>query len=472
MRYSKYFRVSLLVSLALPCLHSYSQEKPILSVQSFEYIWQKASTEMNVKGQVIIADENSIKHGIEKSFVKAISQRWDITVPDLSLSVKPLSLFSFSYEPKFNTKLKEKQPGTWYLFLQIFDAGNSFYYNPDGAIVTELKIKCKIVNVNDSVILNRNLRVRINKQKIPSDQVALKRLPGYPSSFPNVFDSIAAWLFQQEDITEKAISVMPACVFTETTFNLSPIAQLEFERADHQINYPGEPQFAFNMPGPTYVKTKKSNNTGGNIANGTISLLTGVPTNKKKTFEYNADFPFEAQDSSTYHCVIHFAEVQAGTIEREKEKDANGSTSYSLHSTGYDGAWRKVEPVFEDFITLGSDTLATFNIRYSPDKEYKSYTRFWNGRDSNTIADLPGKWTNDNSIENVLLAGTIGGIPFTMQSRNELTEKQFYINDKLVLVTYGADAPVRELLFQPISELQLKLFTILSSIPYSYFNTM
>ena len=64
------------------------------------------------------------------------------------------------------------------------------------------------------------------------------------------------------------------------------------------------------------------------------------------------------------------------------------------------------------------------------------------------------------------------GVAFHMQSSKELTEKRFYFNDKPAMITYGSDAPIRAILFQPLSEQQIKLFTILSSIPYSYFNTL
>jgi hypothetical protein len=75
--------------------NSVNCQPPVVSVQSFEYIWQKASTAINVKGQLILAAEDSIKHSIEKSFTRAIQQRWNIETPELTLTVKPGRFFLF-----------------------------------------------------------------------------------------------------------------------------------------------------------------------------------------------------------------------------------------------------------------------------------------------------------------------------------------------------------------------------------------
>lgn len=66
-----------------------------------------------------------------------------------------------------------------------------------------------------------------------------------------------------------------------------------------------------------------------------------------------------------------------------------------------------------------------------------------------------------------MLRKQIEGIPLIMQSRKDFTEKYFYFKDKLVLVIFGMDAPQRTLLFQPLSEQQIKRFTILSSMLYN-----
>jgi hypothetical protein len=76
----------------------------LISVQSFEYVWEKATAQNDENTPIIIPEQDEVKHSIEKSFAQAIKQRWNADVPTIKLSVKPLSLFSFTGSPKFNTK--------------------------------------------------------------------------------------------------------------------------------------------------------------------------------------------------------------------------------------------------------------------------------------------------------------------------------------------------------------------------------
>jgi hypothetical protein len=245
---------------------------------------------------------------------------------------------------------------------------------------------------------------------------------------------------------------------------------LNFKSENHYINHLSEPHFSFHSAGPTYKKTKSHKNTGGNIASGAITLFTGLHLNKKKWHEYNADFPFELSDSNAYHCIIHYAEAE--TAEREREKIKNeGSTVYSVNSGEYSLAERGIDSSFVNAITFDNDTLATFQITYTNhSREQNNYTKFWDGSDSSTIMDLPKKWLNSKMKDDVMLTGQIESVPFKMESINETRTKQFYINNELAIIIYGETAPVKALQYKSLSEQQLKLFAILSSIPYSYFS--
>jgi hypothetical protein len=57
-----------------------------------------------------------------------------------------------------------------------------------------------------------------------------------------------------------------------------------------------------------------------------------------------------------------------------------------------------------------------------------------------------------------------------MRTSVERTVKEFSINQQTVLVIYGADIPSTGVLLHPVSKSDLVLFTILASLPYSYFN--
>jgi hypothetical protein len=452
----------------LTSFYSNSQQ-PVLSVQRFEYICQPNTDVIFEK--IVFASYDTIKKKIERSFAKAIQQRWNVTMPETRLSVKPMPLFSWSGVPRFNTKLKDKQPGVWYLFLQILDRSGSPFDDTDSSETAELELKCKLINgSNDSVILDRDLFVTIYKTILPKDQVILTKLLAYPADFINAFDSIATWLFQPEYEIRKSLWLKPACVFIDAKIPAEPIKQLQFKSNNEQIELLTEPGLLFQTQGPEYKKTDVHHNTGGNIATGAVSIFTGVNLNKAKVNEYAADFAFEEKDS-TYHCTINYAERVVAERRREKVKDSDGGTSYSLSSKSYMLDARRVIPGYSNAITLNNDTLAVFEINYKTNaKERYNYTRFWNGTDSATITILPNEWNNKTEDDNVTITGKIEDSSFIMKTANETMRKEFYINDKLVMIVYGKKYPSKALLFQPLSARQLKAFTILSALPYSYFN--
>ena len=188
----KFLHPSLTVFVAILFLNANSQQ-PVLVVQNFDYIWQRdfaAMSEYNLP-RIVIATTDTAKHLITNSFTKAIQQRWNAQFPDLSLSVKPLAYLSNT--PKFKTKLKDKQPGKWYMFLQVYDEGNPYSYID--SIATILQLNCRIINgTNDSTVFDNTLTVTIYRQQASPDDVVLTRLAAYPAYFTAAFDSIATWL--------------------------------------------------------------------------------------------------------------------------------------------------------------------------------------------------------------------------------------------------------------------------------------
>jgi len=229
--------------------------------------------------------------------------------------------------------------------------------------------------------------------------------------------------------------------------------------------------FSFHTPGPTYAKTKSIRNTGGNLATGAITLFSGLHINKERVFEYNADFPFETKDSTAYHCVIHYAEHESAEREREKTTNSDGSKVYSMSSGSYNTNERRIDSSFLQVITLGIDTLAAFHIMFKPDENKRAiYTRFWDGNDSTTISTLPQEWINNKTTDKAMLSGKISDELFLMITSNEITAKEFFINGQPAMIMYGKTAPAKALLFQPLSAQQVKLFTILSAVPYAYSN--
>jgi hypothetical protein len=459
--------ITISFSLAAALQQSNAQQ-PVISVQSFEYI--KDDNPDGGKHWLSIPEAGYIKDSIRKSFSAAIYRRWNIAMPEIPLSIKPLGLFSL--EPKFNAKLKDKQPGTWYMFFQLYCKDNpaSFFDDYSDNLTAMFRLKCRIINGdNDSLILDRDLTIRLYTQPAPAGQVVLTKLPAYPAGFANAFDSIATWLFDTIAENDKTIRLRPACVFSEPGFNSDPLAQLEFISDYKSIQLVNQPSFSFMTPGPDYRVTKNKKNIGGNTATGALSLFTGVKFSKAKLKEYSADFPFET-GADTFHCIINYAEVESADRERIKEGGTDGYDYYHLESGEYSFANRRTDSGFINAIKHGDDTIATFKLAYLPKNQRSLYKQLWDGIDSSTIISLPKEWNNNREDYNVLLKGTIREDSFTMQSANERNIKNFFVNGQLALIVYGRKLPAKALLFKQLSQEQLKLFTMLSSLPYGYFN--
>lgn len=435
-------------------------QQPVIEVKSFEYTWNS-----DAASRVILALDDSVKLCIKNSFAKAIKERWNLTLPEVSFSTKRLSFLAST--PKFKTQLKDRMPGKWYLFLQVFE--NTItpgYLLEEDAISTVFELKCRIVSsANDSVIIDRALIVNIHDEPSPPDQVQLKRLPAFPASFVKSFDTIATWLFLQEPVSQKSLKLKPAYIFQPTILIDKPLNKSLFQKDLLGIHHLTAPEFSFQASAPKVEKTGIKRNVGGRSIGGAFTLLTGVSSSKTKSYEYKADYPFRDNDS-TYHCFIGYTEYEMASRERVRNSDG----SVSMQSTDYKFFGRYTNPHSLHFITLGADTLATFNLTNIIEAaSLTSYNQMWDGRDSTTIVRLPPDCNNKVPERDLVISGKMGGISFNMKTLKGKRIKDFYINDQLVATILGQNEPVNAYIFQPISTRQLKLFTILSSLPFSYF---
>ncbi|MEP7106757.1 MAG: hypothetical protein ABI760_02220 [Ferruginibacter sp.] len=446
-------------------------QQPVLEVKSLEYIWQKDFVAMTASAtpRAIIPLDDSAKFLIKNCFARAIQDRWNIVMPEASLSVRPLSMLANA--PKFKTRIKDNEPGKWYLFLQVYDKGKfPDFFSDEDSLSTTLELRCRIVSGNnDSVIIDRVLMVNIYKEMPPPDQVALTRLPAYPASFVGAFDSIAGWLFQPEPISQKSLRLRTACVFQETGTGDKLTTQLSFKTDNENIQQLIAPAFSFRTPGPKYERIDAKRNRGGNVASGALTLFTGIQSNKSRSFVYKADFPFEEGDS-IFHCLIGYVEKETAEQERVSVNDI-GTKSSSVKSTYYKLLARYPDSAFSNSVTLAGDTLIKFSIRYENESVARTtYSRMWDGIDSATITPLPPAWNNKEEETNVALLGKINGKFFAMRTSKETRIKEFFVNDQLEAVIQGKNKPIRAFVLPSISTLQLKLFTILSSLNYAYFN--
>lgn len=446
-------------------LHGIAQQQPVLVLQSFEYI----RDDDYAKGKYWLdaADAGWIRDSIRKDFAAAIYRRWGLTMPEADLSTKPIGIFGGRL--KFNTKLKDKTPNTWYMFLQVFSQNIRYhsFYNTTPDLVVTLQFKCRIINSdNDSLVLDRNLTVDILTEPVPPGEVVLTKLPVNPIQFIQAFDSISSWLFDpvfEESL--RSLTLKPACALSEPTINDQQLTQLEFASTDTSIYMTTQPFITLKNPGPSYGKLTKKKNFGGNTATAAATLITGVGLNKSKVNDYNADFPF-IENSDSLHCILNYWERKVAY----RERTSDGFGGNSLQSGEYVVDQRSTDSTYINVITLNADTIGNFTITYFASNERQNYTRLWDGADSTTIMPIPQDWNNSSGTPNVLVKGTIEGTDFIMRSSRECTIKNFFVNNNIALSLYGKLLPVKALQFQQLSAMQIKLFTILSALPYSYFN--
>jgi hypothetical protein len=460
-------RVFFFFILTIIVCSSISSQEPILIVKEFEYIWEKEYGSASPGGQkrVILAEVDSIRNKISESFAHAFQRRWNMSLPAFSISVKPLGFFS--NEPKFNTRLKDKNNNTWYLFLQLFDK-RSNVFSEDEKLSGYLTAKCKLVNGDDEkAIHEKNLVIAFYKEETPPDQLTLFNLPGYPPSYIRAFDSIAQWLFQAEPVINKSVKLEAACIFDEAKAMGEVVQTLSFETNGESIKYTGPTPFSFKTEMPVIKRVDARRNRGGNIAGGALTVLTGISTNKSRQYDYEADFSFTGDDTA-YHCIINYTERETGSRERVKDESSN---SYSFNSSGYGLQDRFIDTSSLNFIRLGNDTIAVFTVQYEKIKDpYSTYSKMWNGKDSSSVLGMTENWNNKGVLENIVIKGQMNDVPFKFKCVKDKKVKLLYIADKAVAMIYGKNFPLSGAAYQPVTERQLKIFTILSYLPYTNFN--
>lgn len=460
-------RVLILLILIVIIIPSIKSQETVLIVKEFEYIWEREFASGSPAGgkRVILAEIDSIKDKISKSFADAFQERWNITVPAFAMSVRPLGILS--NEPKFNTRIKDKTNGNWYLFLQVFDKRTNFS-SEDGGPSAYITVKCKLIDGNDEkTIHEKNITVQFYKEATPAGQIAISGLPGYPASYVKAFDSLAQWVFRDEAIINKSVTLEAACLFDESKTDANAIQSLPFESNNETITYTGISPFSFKTSPPRVKRADVRRNRGGNIASGTLTVLTGISTNKSRQYDYEADFSYAEADTA-YHCIINYTEYETGSRERVKDESSN---SYSFNSSEYGLHDRFIDTSAVNFIRLGNDTIAAFTVQYEKSKDsYSKYSKIWNGKDSASVLPMAENWMNKTSYENVIINGRLESSPFTFKCIKDKKVKQLFIDDKLIAVIYGKNTPSSGFAIQPVSGKQLRIFTILSSLPYNHFN--
>ncbi len=452
--------------LVLLCQPAYSQERK-LEIKRFEYSW----THPPGTARAIILQEAAYQKQVAAFLAKALAAHYNVEVSTPELSVKKLNAFALA--PRFRTELKELQSGTLYAFVQFFEqfAVQSGFNDGNPELFSKMEVKCRVLDGADgSVILNRDITFSLLRERAPAGQVLLEQMCSTPEAYVSAFDSMTARMLDTSDIASRDLIVPAACVFTGKWLPDSSLAQLEFVSSRTSIRHMGEPPFSLYPTQHRFIKTKERRNRGGNIASGAVSLVTGVGFNKSKSADYEAVFPF-AEAGDSFQCVIHYRERVTAERSIETTRDSDGSKWRSVDAVSdYGYAERNVNREEYQYIVLKADTLARFTLEYTPfPREHLQYSQYWNGTDTATRGPLPQKWNNHSEDVSLTVWGKLRDIPFRMQTSSELQVKHFYMEEQLVLVMVGKDFPVRALQYRSLTPEQLKAFTMLASLPYSYF---
>ena len=142
---------------------------------------------------------------------------------------------------------------------------------------------------------------------------------------------------------------------------------------------------------------------------------------------------------------------------------------YSLNSGEYTVTGRRTPPEFVQAIVQGLDTLCKFSLIYSR-VENDKHERYWDGSDSSSILPLPDAWDKTSKGVAVTIRGTLFGDSIVMKTTTASAVKEFYINNEPVVFLYGRDYPSRAVFLKHITTAQLRIFTMLSTNNYEYFN--
>jgi hypothetical protein len=441
-------------------------QQPAIVVESFEYVWPKHQSAYT--GRVNLLSDNDIQQAVELSFKNAIQKKWNVGPSGLKLTSKPLPLLLRT--PKFNTKLKSKQAGTWYLFLQVIDDPTTLYSNGSGGFGTRLQGRCKMMDQKDSVVLERNVSIILNIENSPATEIQLTKLLAHPQHVIKAFEVLAGWLFSSDDPKQNELWLKPAVAYTEKQLPSEPISTLQYNSSNSTLCLV-QPTFCIRLLPKSTEKMGSKNKVAGNAAGSVLTALTGIGTTKVKTYKYEADFPFRMDDSIVYHCKIPFSETITAEREREVTRNSDGSKSYSTTTSSDQLSGRQIDSVSDCLVIRQGDTIARFKINYLRGlNDSNTYNKMWDGSDTATIVPLKEEWKNPTRQDEVLLQIRTSSDSIYMKSSIEQTVKEFSVNQKTVLVVYGADVPVRGSMLHPVSKANLELFTLLASLPYNYFN--
>lgn len=185
--------------------------------------------------------------------------------------------------PKFKTKLKDKDPRKWYIFLQIYDIKRLGFIETETRQTATWEINFRIISGrNDSIVANKQFAIDFYRTPAPSGQLTVTRLPGYPDEYYNAFDSIAQMTVSDDPELYQSVKLHPACIYKRDDYEKNAIRKITFKSSFTQIEHESDPAFIFVRQSVNHEKMGKGKNIAGNTASGAVTLLTGIRSDKRK----------------------------------------------------------------------------------------------------------------------------------------------------------------------------------------------
>ena len=486
-----------IISVFLLCLfpfgiHSQSTEKQVIRVEKMEYAYNPNFVESINNAfpfnfpRVILANDDLVAEKMKQSVLSAINNRWNSVILNPQWKMNPG--FLFNKPPRFKTKFKNGVSGNWHLFFQVIDNGpypiNDEYSSPFRtfpAIETldyapyHMKIKALMMDgSNESVIFSNEMTIELQRTAVPDGQILLRRVPALTDSFLQAFDKAVQLFFSESPQKELKLEVTPACLFLDVDKTLPEAKKLNFVSKNDSIIEQLQLKKEWLIQNNRTEKTKRKNNFGNNLFNSSLTLFTGLETDKIREMGYQTTFGFtDLNEKAHYYCKIPFTEERREGKERETTWDSNGNKSKNIYLNGESSVSRFIDPKEIIYLIREKDTIGSFKITIGNTPNNKNqFSQCWDGKNESTLTAIPESWFNityqqSSDITPYILEGELYKTPFVIEKSKAGNQVDIKIKEQDVatLKTYN-NKPVFGLLFAPPND--EKVFTVLmmlSSIP-------
>lgn len=489
------------ITLFLLCLftfsvHSQSTEKQIIRVEKMEYAYNPNLVEAyNEVGpiytsRVVLANEASVAEKMRLSVLSAINNRWNSIILNPKWDMN--SGFLFNKPPRFKSKLRKGIPGSWHLFFQVIDNGpypiEDKYSSPFRTFPSletldnapyHLKIKALIVDgSNESVIFSNEMAIELQRTEVPLGQILLRRVPGLTESFLQAFDKAIQLLFSESPQKELKLEVTPTCLFLDVDQSLAEAKKLNFISKNDSVIEQLQLKKEWIILNSKTVQTGRKNNFGNNLFNSSLTLLTGLETDKIRDRKYQTTFGFiDTYDKSHYYCQIPFVEEIREGKSREASRDTYGNKNYSNYLNGESSINRIFDPKQTIYLIREKDTIGSFKIITENLSNYSKHNlQCWDGKNESTLTAMPESWFNTPYQQNreatpYILEGELYKTPFIIEKSKAGNQVDIKIKEQDVatLKIYN-NLPVFGLLYSPPTD--EKVFSVLMMLSTMPFNSI